>query len=104
MCTPVVFPHVDAHVAGLWARARELSVAVPLADCPAADPVPVYTSLKSIYETPDEARYANIAKVFRDTFGTAPEFFVRAPGRVNIIGELTRGGFQTSLCRDYAGK
>jgi Galactokinase galactose-binding signature/GHMP kinases N terminal domain/RanBP1 domain len=53
----------------------------------AADAVPVYTDLSSIYASPDTARYTAVAEAFRTQFGKAPAFFVRAPGRVNLIGE-----------------
>ena len=52
-----------------------------------ADPVPEYTSLRSIYAVPDEARFAALSRAFVTAFGSPPAFFVRAPGRVNIIGE-----------------
>ena len=54
-----------------------------------ADPLPEYTSLASIYAQPSTqtARYAQVASQFKAAFGKEPAFFVRAPGRVNIIGE-----------------
>ncbi|CAL1526421.1 unnamed protein product [Lymnaea stagnalis] len=32
-------------------------------------------------------RYKNISQTFQENFGEGPEFFSRAPGRVNLIGE-----------------
>ncbi len=49
--------------------------------------MPVYTSLTSIYSAPDTARYEALRKVFAERYGADPKFFVRAPGRVNLIGE-----------------
>ena len=40
-------------------------------------------SLKSVHET----RYVNLVMRFEGIYGQKPDFFVRAPGRVNIIGE-----------------
>lgn len=34
-----------------------------------------------------EIRYSELARVFLSEFGRRPEFFVRSPGRVNLIGE-----------------
>jgi len=52
-----------------------------------ADAVPVYSNLSSIYTAPDNKRYETLAAAYTAKFGKAPEFFVRAPGRVNLIGE-----------------
>lgn len=32
-------------------------------------------------------RYENLSRRFKDLYGVKPEFYCRAPGRVNIIGE-----------------
>ena len=61
----------------------------------AADPtpIPVVSSLGEIYgeNNPNLAksrlRYKNLCARFRAVYGTNPSFIVRAPGRVNIIGE-----------------
>src|SRR5438067_3328051 len=37
----------------------------------------------------ESARVAEVERRFMDLFGSAPEFIVRAPGRVNLIGEHT---------------
>jgi hypothetical protein len=55
-------------------------------------PVPVTDSLAAIYGVADAdaqaARYGHIGAAFRAAFGgVEPTFFVRAPGRVNLIGE-----------------
>lgn len=59
--------------------------------------VPVVEQLKDIYhegKTFDlsikgchEPRYQRITERFKEKYGMHPEFFARAPGRVNIIGE-----------------
>lgn len=40
-------------------------------------------SLKSVHEI----RYSNLCQRFKNLYGEKPSFYVRAPGRVNIIGE-----------------
>ena len=55
-------------------------------------PVPVTDSLAAIYGSSEAdaqaARYGRIGAAFRSAFGgVEPTFFVRAPGRVNLIGE-----------------
>src|SRR5947209_12656284 len=37
----------------------------------------------------ESSRVSEIARKFAEQFGGAPEFVVRAPGRVNLIGEHT---------------
>ncbi|GFR51602.1 hypothetical protein Agub_g14026 [Astrephomene gubernaculifera] len=51
--------------------------------------VPLYTDLGEVYSNaPDVAeRYKQIATAFELAYGGAPEFYARAPGRVNLIGE-----------------
>jgi hypothetical protein len=59
--------------------------------------VPVVEQLKDIYNENKsydlsikgfhEPRYTRITERFKEKYGMLPEFFVRAPGRVNIIGE-----------------
>ena len=48
-------------------------------------------TLKEIYAQPIDQqyqkRYADIEQTFEKTYGTKPDFYVRAPGRVNLIGE-----------------
>lgn len=58
----------------------------------ASDAIPVFTTPEEAYagtvygaEFADRAR--NAAAVFEKRFGTAPSHVVRAPGRVNLIGE-----------------
>ncbi|RMX46098.1 hypothetical protein pdam_00009363 [Pocillopora damicornis] len=54
-------------------------------ECP-----PLYSSLEKIYlASTDKAlsRYEKIKEAFHSKFGCSPEFYARAPGRVNIIGE-----------------
>lgn len=48
---------------------------------------PTYTSLADIYTSPDPARYAQLKAAFVAKFNAEPDFFCRAPGRVNLIGE-----------------
>ncbi len=52
-------------------------------------------TIADVYENPLEQtdRYRQIVRRFRQRFGEPPAFFVRAPGRVNVIGEHV----------DYAG-
>ncbi|ORZ22467.1 galactokinase [Absidia repens] len=53
--------------------------------------VPTVESLDSIYTTASlikqGERYNNLIETFKKTYGRAPEFIVRSPGRVNLIGE-----------------
>jgi galactokinase len=56
--------------------------------------VPVVKSLADIYLDVDgslknihQVRYVNLTQRFEGIYGKKPDFFVRAPGRVNIIGE-----------------
>ena len=46
----------------------------------------------------------SVLKFFVEKFGNAPEFLVRAPGRVNLIGEHTdyNDGYVMPLAIDYA--
>lgn len=56
--------------------------------------VPTKTSLADIY--PEDAlqaqttRWNNLLSTFKDTYGKSPDFVSRSPGRVNIIGEVSR--------------
>jgi len=34
-----------------------------------------------------EPRYMNLKKRFKEMYGVVPSYYIRAPGRVNIIGE-----------------
>jgi N-acetylgalactosamine kinase len=51
--------------------------------------VPVVKSLDQVYTDVklQETRYKNISSQFEKEFGTTPQYFARAPGRVNLIGE-----------------
>ncbi|KAL0092546.1 galactokinase [Phycomyces blakesleeanus] len=53
--------------------------------------VPVYDTLESIYDISSVAkqgvRYNRLIDQFTETYGRKPEFIVRSPGRVNLIGE-----------------
>eukprot|EP00850_Spirogloea_muscicola_P015711 SM000123S25823 [mRNA] locus=s123:43268:47291:- [translate_table: standard] len=56
------------------------------------DAVPVHGDLQSVYEGVEDlakarARYDAIATEFERLFGRPPQYFARAPGRVNLIGE-----------------
>ena len=35
------------------------------------------------------SRYADLRQKFKERFGHDPKFYVRSPGRVNLIGQLT---------------
>jgi len=59
-----------------------------------ADLIPLVTSLEQVYDNSDGQiakihlpRYQMVAKKFKELYGEDPEYFSRAPGRVNIIGE-----------------
>jgi len=59
-----------------------------------APTVPVHQRLDAVYKDINnsvkeihEARYANLRQRFKVQYGCVPAFYVRAPGRVNIIGE-----------------
>jgi galactokinase len=47
---------------------------------------------------------AQVASAFRDRFGSPPQALVRAPGRVNLIGEHTdyNDGFVLPMAIDRA--
>ena len=56
--------------------------------------VPVATQLSEVYQdingsikSVHEPRYTNLSARFKTLYGVKPSFYVRAPGRVNIIGE-----------------
>jgi hypothetical protein len=79
-------------VSGAPAAAKSDAAAAPAKAADNSGPVPVTDSLSAIYGAADAdsqaARYGRVAAAFRDAFGGAePSFFVRAPGRVNLIGE-----------------
>lgn len=54
-------------------------------------PIPVTDNLDTVYGADKgaemAARYGNITESYRNAFGGEPTFYVRAPGRVNLIGE-----------------
>ena len=56
--------------------------------------VPILTQLNQAYQDVNgsikqkhEPRYKNLTQRFKQLYGVQPDFFCRAPGRVNIIGE-----------------
>ncbi|KAL0568213.1 galactokinase [Marasmius crinis-equi] len=58
----------------------------------AQQPIPVYTNLNELYgelgTTLNHAqRWNDLAEDFQNKFGRKPAYIVRAPGRVNLIGE-----------------
>src|SRR6185312_15777509 len=55
----------------------------------ASGSVPITSSLSSIYSSSSSAiaRYSSLRSEFVRQYSAAPSFFVRAPGRVNLIGE-----------------
>jgi galactokinase len=63
--------------------------------------VPTKTSLAEIY--PEDAlqaqttRWNNLLAPFKDTYGQAADFVSRSPGRVNIIGEVSRASARPIL-------
>ena len=46
----------------------------------------------------------SVLKFFEEEYGNAPEYLVRAPGRVNLIGEHTdyNDGYVMPLAIEYA--
>lgn len=55
-------------------------------------PIPIYTSLDQLYSdlgtaTNHAVRWNHLVEEFDKRFGRKPTFIVRAPGRVNLIGE-----------------
>jgi hypothetical protein len=82
-------PKVAAAAAPAAAVAAAAATAVPEAD--KSGPVPNADSLEAIYTAAHSdaqaTRYGAIAAAYRAAFGSDPAFFVRAPGRVNLIGE-----------------
>ncbi|KAN0083958.1 Ribosomal protein S5 domain 2-type fold [Tylopilus felleus] len=55
-------------------------------------PIPIYTSLEQVYQNLGTSlnhvqRWDSIANEFKARFGRTPAYIVRAPGRINLIGE-----------------
>ena len=63
--------------------------------------VPTKTSLADIY--PEDAlqaqttRWNKLLSTFKDTYGKSADFVSRSPGRVNIIGEVSRASARPIL-------
>lgn len=58
------------------------------------DIIPLFTSLDQVYDNTNSQipkihlpRYQKVAKKFKEVYGEEVDYFSRAPGRVNIIGE-----------------
>jgi N-acetylgalactosamine kinase len=51
------------------------------------EPIPVLSSLSTLYRADQSQRYHDLISRFRSEFNRAPDFIARAPGRVNLIGE-----------------
>lgn len=49
----------------------------------------IHYSIEDVYDNiPDAtARFEELNALFKEKYGSLPEFYVRAPGRVNLIGE-----------------
>lgn len=47
----------------------------------------IYTNINDALKMKHEPRYSSLKKRFQQLYGSAPQFYGRAPGRVNIIGE-----------------
>nr|CAI5844484.1 unnamed protein product [Callosobruchus analis] len=45
------------------------------------------SSFLPVKKLPNTDRYREVQKVFQDVFQITPDFYVRVPGRVNLIGE-----------------
>jgi N-acetylgalactosamine kinase len=56
-----------------------------MSDKPVTNPVPVLSSINQVVSDPK--RFDELRDKFVRTFGVEPDFYVRAPGRVNLIGE-----------------
>ncbi len=76
---------------GGGARAPAAPAAAPKPAADTSGPIPQLDSLGAIYGAADAdaqaARYAALQAKFKAAFGVDPTFVVRAPGRVNLIGE-----------------
>ncbi|KLO11436.1 galactokinase gal [Schizopora paradoxa] len=58
----------------------------------AASPIPVYTALQDVFSDADKAsqqrtRWNHIIEAFEDRYGRKPTHVIRAPGRVNLMGD-----------------
>eukprot|EP00741_Cyanophora_paradoxa_P009470 tig00000144_g9174.t1 len=64
------------------------------------DSPPVRSRLAEIYEpNVADARYGGLILKFQEEFGKRPTYFVRAPGRVNLIGEhVDYSGYSVLPC------
>jgi N-acetylgalactosamine kinase len=51
--------------------------------------VPIVDTLEKVYNNVElqRDRYQNMSETFKKEYGVIPDFFARAPGRVNLIGE-----------------
>lgn len=47
----------------------------------------IYLDVEGSLKTVHEVRYTELCQRFKNYYGEKPSFYVRAPGRVNIIGE-----------------
>jgi galactokinase len=47
----------------------------------------IYSNDENAIKEKHEPRYANLLKRFKDYYKAMPTHYIRAPGRVNIIGE-----------------
>ncbi|VEN39973.1 unnamed protein product, partial [Callosobruchus maculatus] len=52
-----------------------------------ASPTPSPSPFVPVKKLPDTDRTREVQKVFHDVFHNIPDFYVRVPGRVNLIGE-----------------
>ncbi|WVF71975.1 hypothetical protein IAT40_006785 [Kwoniella sp. CBS 6097] len=55
-------------------------------------PIPTWTELSDIYPSSsairrESSRWSNLVSNFESTYGSKPTYIVRAPGRVNVLGE-----------------
>jgi N-acetylgalactosamine kinase len=86
----------------VWDQSREANKAIKAGGSPPASsasaavvdrsgPIPVAEELSEIYGAENAAsqssRYDACSAAFKAAYNADPEFFVRAPGRVNLIGE-----------------
>ena len=55
------------------------------------DFVDIRSSLREIYSSDQEQRYRDVVRRFKESFAQTPDFFVRVPGSVAMMG----GGMTT---------
>ena len=87
-------PHffIDAEGRSVWGLEKETATAASAGS--SAPTVQIFQHLTDIYDDVNgnvkkkhEPRYEQLKDRFKKQYGHLPDFYARAPGRVNIIGE-----------------